>query len=39
MVAKTSSMIKLVLPIIKYAVPPLEVGPEFAFNLEVGLTA
>jgi hypothetical protein len=28
-------MIELVLPIIKYAVAPLEVGPEFALNLEV----
>ena len=35
MVARTSSMIELVLPIIKYVVSPLEVGPEFAFNLEV----
>ncbi len=27
-------MIELVLPIIKYVLAPLEVGPEFAFNLE-----
>jgi hypothetical protein len=32
MVAKTILMIELVLPIIKYAVAPLEVGPEFALN-------
>jgi hypothetical protein len=32
MVARTISMIELVLPIMKYAVAPLEVGPEFAFN-------
>jgi hypothetical protein len=32
MVARSSSMIEIVLPIIKYVVPPLEVGPEFAFN-------
>jgi hypothetical protein len=32
MVARTISMIELVLPIIKYAVAPLEVGPEFALN-------
>ncbi len=30
-------MIELVLLIIKYAVAPLEVGPEFAFISEVGL--
>jgi hypothetical protein len=35
MVARTSSMIKLVLAIIKFVVAPLEVGLEFAFNLEV----
>ncbi len=29
-------MIELVLPIVKYAVVPLEVGPELALNLEVG---
>jgi hypothetical protein len=28
-------MIELVISIIKYVMPPLEVGPEFAFNLEV----
>jgi hypothetical protein len=28
-------MIELVLAIIKIVVAPLEVGPEFAFNLEV----
>ena len=27
-----SSMIELVLPIIKYDIAPLEVGPEFALN-------
>jgi hypothetical protein len=32
MVARTSSMIELVLPIIKYAMASLEVGPEFALN-------
>jgi hypothetical protein len=32
MVARTSSMIELVLPIIIFVVAPLEVGPEFAFN-------
>jgi hypothetical protein len=37
MVARTSSMIELVLTIIKYPVAPLEVGPEFALNEEVGL--
>jgi hypothetical protein len=37
MVARTSSMIELVLPIIKYSMAPLEVGPEFAFNYKVGL--
>jgi hypothetical protein len=36
MVARTSSMIELVLPIIKYAMTPLEVGPESALNREVG---
>ncbi len=30
-------MIELVLTIIKYAAAPLEVGPEFALNQEVGL--
>ncbi len=30
-------MIELVLPTIKYAVAPLEVGLEFAFDEEVGL--
>jgi hypothetical protein len=34
MVARTSSMIQLVLEIIKSAMAILEVGPEFAFNLE-----
>jgi hypothetical protein len=34
MIARTSSMIELVLAIIKFVVAPLEV-PEFAFNLEV----
>ena len=33
MIARTSSMIELVLAIIKIVVAPLEVGPEFAFNL------
>jgi hypothetical protein len=32
MVARTSSMIELVLPIIKYAMAPLEVCPEIALN-------
>jgi hypothetical protein len=32
MVARTCSMIELVLPIIKYAVSPLEVGPECTPN-------
>jgi hypothetical protein len=32
MVARTSSMMELVLPIIKYGLAPLEVGPEFALN-------
>jgi hypothetical protein len=32
MVARTSSVIELVLPIIKYGIVPLEVGPEFALN-------
>jgi hypothetical protein len=32
MVARTGSMLELVLPIIKYLVAPLEVGPEFALN-------
>ncbi len=36
MVASTSLLIELVLPIIKYAVAPLEVGSEFALNWEVG---
>ncbi len=31
-------MIELVLPIIKYVLAPLEVGPEFAPNQEVRLT-
>jgi hypothetical protein len=31
-VGRTSSMIELVLPIVKYAMAPLEVGPEFAPN-------
>jgi hypothetical protein len=35
MVARTSSKIELVLAIIKFVVAPMEVGPEFAFNLEV----
>jgi hypothetical protein len=35
-VAKTSLLSELVLPIIKYAIAPLEVGPEFALNWEVG---
>ena len=30
-------MLEQVLPIIKYVVAPLEVGPEFAPNKEVGL--
>ncbi len=30
-------MIELVIATIKYAMAPLEVGPEFAFNQEVGL--
>ncbi len=30
-------MIELALPIIKYTVAPLEVGPEFALNQKVGL--
>ncbi len=30
-------MIELVLPIIKYAMAPLEVGPEIVHNQEVGL--
>jgi hypothetical protein len=30
MVARTSSMMELVLPIIKYGIAPLEDGPEFA---------
>jgi hypothetical protein len=37
MVALTSSMIELVNATIKYTVAPLEVGPEFALNKEVGL--
>jgi hypothetical protein len=32
MVARTSSILELVLPIIKYVVATLEVGPEFALN-------
>ena len=32
MVARTSSVLEPVLPIIKYVVAPLEVGPEFAPN-------
>ncbi len=32
MVARTSLMSILVLQIIKFALAPLEVGPEFAFN-------
>jgi hypothetical protein len=35
MVVWTSSMIQLVLAIIKFVLAPLEVGLEFAFNLEV----
>jgi hypothetical protein len=35
MIARTRSMIELVLAIIKIVVAPLEVGPEFAFDLEV----
>jgi hypothetical protein len=31
-VARTSSVLEQVLPIIKYVVAPLEVGPEFAPN-------
>ncbi len=30
-------MIELVLSIIKYGIAPLEVGPKFALNKEVGL--
>jgi hypothetical protein len=30
-------MIELVLPIMKYTMAPLEVGPEFALNQEVRL--
>jgi hypothetical protein len=37
MVARTSSMMELVLPITKYDVFPLEVGHEFALNKEVRL--
>jgi hypothetical protein len=37
MVARTSSMMELVLPIIKNGFVPLEVGPEFALNKEFGL--
>jgi hypothetical protein len=37
MIARTSSIIKIVLAIITFVVAPLEVGPEFAFNLEVRL--
>jgi hypothetical protein len=32
MVARTSSMMELVLPIIKYGITPLEVGLEFALK-------
>jgi hypothetical protein len=32
MVARTISLIELVLPIIKYAIAPLKVGLEFALN-------
>jgi hypothetical protein len=32
LVARTSSMMELVLPIIKYGLAPLEVGPEFVPN-------
>jgi hypothetical protein len=35
MVARTSSIIKLVLATIKYLVAALEVGPEFAPNQEL----
>jgi hypothetical protein len=34
MIARNSSMIELVIPIIKYVLAPLEVDPEFAFNSE-----
>jgi hypothetical protein len=37
MVARTSSMMELVLPITKNGIAPLEVGPEFALNKEVRL--
>jgi hypothetical protein len=37
MVAMTSSVIELVLPIIKYGMAPLEVCSEFALKQEVGL--
>jgi hypothetical protein len=33
--ARARSMIELALSIVKYVVPQLEVGPEFAFNSEV----
>jgi hypothetical protein len=36
MAARTGLLNELVLPIIKYATVPLEVGPEFALNWEVG---
>jgi hypothetical protein len=36
MVAKISSVIQIVFPVIKYEVAPLEVGPEFVPNSEVG---
>jgi hypothetical protein len=35
MAARTSSKIELVLAIFIFGVAPMEVGPEFAFNLEV----
>jgi hypothetical protein len=36
MVARTILMSKVVLPIIKYIMAPLEIGPEFAFNWRLG---
>jgi hypothetical protein len=36
MVARTCLLSELVLPIIKYAMAPLEVGPELALNWEIG---
>jgi hypothetical protein len=36
MIALKCSMIELVNATIKYAMAPLEVGPEFALNEEVG---